>query len=154
MTKAQYVKRRSVSPPVGSDVKLCHRLAQRTSTGINTHTHLPSSSWLDLKKVTRPLRSKRAKSSRKMARATRAVYVTIICGVSNSDSFVLWQKNRWLSPKPTHETKITIRTNRWELFPAPEPVMYQLGLKALPQIPPRATLRMRKDMIEDCRTNV
>jgi len=87
ITKAQYVKRRSVSPPVGSEVKLFTWLAKPTSKG--PRTDLPSSLWLDLRNVTRPRRSKRVKSSRKMARLIRAVYVTIMCGVSNSDSYVL-----------------------------------------------------------------
>jgi len=86
-TKAQYVKRRSVSPPVGSEVKLSARLVQPIL--IEPATDLPSSRWLNLKNVTRPCRSKRVKSSRKMARLIRAVYVTIMCGVSNSDSYVL-----------------------------------------------------------------
>lgn len=85
ITKAQYVKRKSVSPPVGSEVKLHGRLAQRTL--MEAKTDLPSPCWLDPRKAMRPCRSKRVKSSRKMARAIKAVYVTIMCGVSNSDSY-------------------------------------------------------------------
>jgi len=87
ITNAQYVNRKSTSPPVGSEVKLYARSARRTL--IAQRTNLPSSRWLDLRNVTRPSRSRRVKSSRKTARVMRAVYVTIICGASNSDSYTL-----------------------------------------------------------------
>jgi len=47
--------------------------------------------------------------------------------------------------KSMGETKIRARTSRWGSPPASEPVMYQLGLKPLPQVPPRTGVRMRRD---------
>ena len=41
--------------------------------------------------------------------------------------------------------KIQVRTNRWGSSPVSESVMYQLGLKPLPQIPPRTTVRVRRN---------
>lgn len=47
--------------------------------------------------------------------------------------------------KSMGETTIQVRTSRWGSFPTSEPVMYQLGLKPAPQVPPRTMVRMRGD---------
>ena len=41
-------------------------------------------------------------------------------------------------------TEIRARTSRWGSSPVSEPVMYQLGLKPLPQVPPRTAVRKRR----------
>jgi hypothetical protein len=46
--------------------------------------------------------------------------------------------------KKAHDAKIRARTNRWGSSPESKPVMYQLGLKPLPQVPPKTTMRMKK----------
>ena len=90
ITKTQYVRRRSMPPPVGSEVKVRGQLVQQPSVEVGTN--LPSSFWLDFRKATRPCRSKRVKSSRRIARVIEAAYVTIICSALNSDSYVFWWK--------------------------------------------------------------
>ena len=47
--------------------------------------------------------------------------------------------------KIIRETEIQARTNRRGSSPASDPVMYQLGLKPLPQIPPKTTVGVGRD---------
>ena len=111
-TKAQYVSRRSASPLVGSDVKLRTQSARRTSKEVVTNR--PSSFWFDFRNITRPCRSKRVKSPRRIARVIKAVYVTIICGVSNSDSYMLWRRAGVSGKRilPGNPRSRSTRTNR------------------------------------------